>query len=81
MNTLKWKCHLWREIDTFPAVLFPLPRVLSIFRQKMDGFNLLEMDIEVFIPAPTYCLGVQIFPQLGNKNIYQVSTSEYEKNN
>ena len=28
----------------------------TVFRQKMDGPNLSEMDIKVFIPAPTYCV-------------------------
>ena len=27
-----------------------------IFRQKMDGPNLSQMDIKVSNPAPTYCL-------------------------
>ena len=31
-------------------------RALSIFRQKMDGPNPSEMDIKMFIPAPTYSL-------------------------
>ena len=37
----------------------------SIFRQKMDGLNLSEMDIKVFIPAPTFFITVlkNIFPE------------------
>ena len=41
---------------TFPAITSLRGRVLSIFRQETDGPYPSEMDIQVFIPAPTYCL-------------------------
>ena len=40
----------------FPSIASLIGRVTSIFRQKMDGPNPSEIDIKVFIPAPTYCL-------------------------
>ena len=36
-----------------------------MFRQKMDGPNMSEMDIKVFIPAPTFCLR--------NEKIYSIN--------
>ena len=45
---------------TFPSIDSLMGRVLSIFRQKMDGPNPSEMDIKVFIPAPTYCLQTKL---------------------
>ena len=41
---------------TFPSISSIIGRAFSIFRQKMDGPNPSEVDIEVFIPAPTYWL-------------------------
>ena len=45
-------------------------RAFSIFWQKMDGANPSEMDIKVFIPAPTFCLQSWYyeFPWLGKEN-------------
>ena len=37
--------------------MFPLiGRLFSIFRQEFDGPNPSEMDIKMFIPAPTFYL-------------------------
>ena len=41
---------------TFPSISYLIGRVLSIFRQKIDRLNRSEMDIKVFIPAPTIYL-------------------------
>ena len=40
----------------FPCISSLIGRAFSIFREKMDGPNPSEMDIKVFIPAPTFCL-------------------------
>ena len=48
-----------------PSFSSPKRRVLSIFRQKKDGPNPSEMDINVFVPAP------RIYLQLGNIWIYK----------
>ena len=41
---------------TFPSISSLIGRAFSILRQKMDVSNLSEIDIKVFIPAPTFCL-------------------------
>ena len=38
---------------TLPSISSLIGRAFSTFRQKMDGPNPSEMDIKVFIPAPT----------------------------
>ena len=40
----------------FPSISSLKGRVFSISGQTMDGPNPSEMDVEVFIPEPTYCL-------------------------
>ena len=53
-NTSKSECRLWWEINNFPSISSLIGRVLSIFRQKMEGPNPSELDIKVFNPAPTF---------------------------
>ena len=50
---------------TFPSISSLIGRAFSMFRQKMDGRNPLEMDIEVFNPAATFLFTVlkNIFPK------------------
>ena len=45
-----------RKKTTFPSISSITVRAFSIFRKKMDGTNPSEVEIKVFIPAPTYCL-------------------------
>ena len=45
-------CRLWRTKYTSPFISSFIDRVFPIFRWKMYGFNPLEMDIKVLIPAP-----------------------------
>ena len=40
----------------FPSIYSLIGRVVSMYRPKMDGPNLSEMDIKVLLPAPTFCL-------------------------
>ena len=50
----------------------------SIFRQKMDSPNPSEMDIKVFIPAPTFSFTVSknIFPKWEKEKYFLSCESE-----
>ena len=47
------KCRLWWEINTSLSIYSLTGRVFPICRQRMDGLNPSEMDIQVLIPSPT----------------------------
>ena len=44
------------KYTTFPSIASLIGRVLSIFRQKMDGHNPSEIVIKVFIQSATFSL-------------------------
>ena len=53
---------------TFPSISSLIGRAFSIFRQKMDGPNASEMDIKVFIPAPTFYIQfIQVYSLNGKR--------------
>ena len=66
-NLIKLKIELkmptlaGRKKTTFPSISSLIGREFSVFRKKMDGPNLSEMDIKVSIPAPTFCLQFEKF--------------------
>ena len=47
------RCRLWRESNTFRSISPLMGCVFSIFRRKKYELNSSEMDIKLFIPAPT----------------------------
>ena len=47
------RCRLWPEINTFASISSLIGCVFFIFRGKKYEPNPSEMDIKVFIPAPT----------------------------
>ena len=73
---------------TFPSISTLIGRA---FQQKMDGPNPSEMDIKVFIPAPTYCLQFEKVTSINGKDYkfplvrklkkYKLHDFEYENNN
>ena len=56
IDTLKWKCQLWQERNTFPSIFSLIGRVFTFIRQKIDAPDPSELDIKMLIPAPTYYL-------------------------
>ena len=51
--SIKEKCPLQREINTYPSISSFIDRVFSFFQRKKYGSNPSEMDIKVVIPLPT----------------------------
>ena len=55
-------------------------RVLSIYRQEMDGYNPLQIDIKVPILAPTFDLNSKYYSSLNGKlNFSNQNTKKDEK--
>ena len=66
MTTSKWECRLWREINNLPIHSSLIERVLSIFRQKMNGLSPSGIDMQVFFPTPTFCLRTEkVYTKIG----------------
>ena len=67
----------------FSSYFFLIGRVLSKFRQKMDGLMPLELDIELFFPALTsYLLAKRDYlknPWLENINVYKSNFKSWTK--
>ena len=78
--TSKWGCRLWREMNIFPSISYLIGRVLTMFRQRIDGPNPVEMDSKVFIPAPTFCLQTENVYSINGK-VLNISLVRKKKKN
>ena len=64
---------------TLPSISSLIRRVLSIFRQKMDGPNTSEMDIKVFILAPTFRLKANYVYSINGEKIKKSHSQKKRK--
>ena len=80
VRTLKWRCRLWRETINFPLIFSLIGRTLSIFRQKMNGPNLSDMNIKKLIVAPACSLQSQFFSLIGKMRRFTKFKQQVWKN-
>ena len=75
----KSKSQLCWDKTAFSSSFSLIGRTFSIFRQKMDRPNPSEMDINVFIPAPRYCLQFEKVSSMNAKGIHFSSSQEKKR--
>ena len=66
---------------TFASISSLIGRAFSVSGQKMDGPNPSEMDIKVFIPAPTFLFTVlqRTFPKWKKEKYFLSRKNRFEK--